>query len=58
MRKCSDALWELKVGHPALKDELARLKKLSGMDKAADRGGEKSLRATKLSRRCGGRWTS
>jgi len=59
--KLDDALRKLKAEHQAVKDELARLKKLpprrpqkpSGMDKATDGGGEKSSTGKKSSRRRG-----
>ena len=62
--KLGDALTKLKAEHQAVKDELARLKKLpprpphkpSGMDKATDGGaggGEKSPRGEKSRRRRG-----
>ena len=60
--KLGEALTKLKAEHQAVKDELARLKKLpprppqkpSGMDKATDGGGgEKSLADKKSSRRRG-----
>jgi Transposase IS66 family len=62
--KLTDALTKLKAEHQAVKDELARLKKLpprpphkpSGMDKATDGGaggGEKSPRGEKSRRRRG-----
>ena len=57
--KLGGALRKLKVEHQAVKDELARLKKLpprppqkpSGMDKATDRGGDKTRPAGEKSRR-------
>ena len=59
--KLSGALTKLKAEHQAIKDELARLKKLpprppqkpSGMDKATNRGGAKSPEGEKSSRRRG-----
>src|SRR5882757_10695108 len=64
--KLSGALTKLKAEHQAIKDELARLKKLpprppqkpSGMDKATDRGipgdgGAESAKGGKSSRRRG-----